>query len=190
MQDKETADPANPWTTLEVREVYSNPWIRLTHEEVITPGGSPGIYGKVHFKNVAIGIIPLDKEGNTWIVGQYRYTLGEYSWEIPEGGCPMGESPLAAAQRELQEETGITAQSWTQVLEMTTSNSVTDERALCFVARELSFGVSSPEDTEELILRKLPYNKLCGMVMRGEITDALSVAAILKVKLMMDAGDL
>ncbi|MGK0387453.1 MAG: ADP-ribose pyrophosphatase [Maribacter sp.] len=180
----------NPWKTLQVKEVYSNPWIRVTHEDVITPGNTEGIYGKVHFKNVAVGVIPLDDSYNTWIVGQYRYTLEEYSWEIPEGGSPMNDSPLASAKRELLEETGIKAIKWTEVIELTTSNSVTDERAYCYVAQNLSFGVSSPEDTEELRLRKLPFSKLVEMTMRGEITDAMSVATIYKVKILIDKGEL
>ena len=180
----------NPWKTLEVKEVYNNPWIIVTHEDVITPGNTEGIYGKVHFKNVAVGVIPLDDAYNTWIVGQYRYTLEEYSWEIPEGGSPMQDSPLDSAKRELLEETGIKAAKWTEVIELTTSNSVTDERAYCYVAQNLSFGVSSPEDTEELKLRKLPFNELVEMTMRGEITDAMSVATIYKVKILIDKGEL
>lgn len=180
----------NPWTTLAIKEVYNNPWIKVTHEDVLTPGGSDGIYGKVHFKNLAVGVIPLDEEYNTWIVGQYRYTLEEYSWEIPEGGSPMEDSPLASAKRELLEETGIKAEKWTEVIELTTSNSVTDERAYCYVAQNLSFGLSSPEDTEELKIRKLPFNDLVAMTMKGDITDAMSVSTIFKVKLMIDQGKL
>lgn len=180
----------NPWTTLEVKEVYSNPWIKVTHEDVLTPSGTNGIYGKVHFKNTAVGVIPLDEDNNTWIVGQYRYTMEEYSWEIPEGGSPLGTSPLASAKRELEEETGIKAEKWTEVIELTTSNSVTDERAYCYVAQNLSFGVSSPEETEELKIRKLPFDELVEMTMRGEVTDGMSVATILKVKIMLDKGEL
>ncbi len=178
----------NPWETRTINEVYDNPWIQVTHRDVITPGNTDGIYGVVHFKNLAIGIIPLDEDYNTWIVGQYRYTLDEYSWEIPEGGGPEGIEALDSAKRELKEETGITASDWMQVIELTTSNSVTDERAVSFVARNLSYGKSTPEDTEDLEIRKLPFDKLVEMVMEGKITDALSVATILKVKLMIDEG--
>lgn len=184
----EINESENPWETKHISEVYDNPWIVVTHEDVITPGGSEGIYGKVHFKNLAVGVIPLDEENNTWIVGQYRYTLEEYSWEIPEGGAPFNNSALASAKRELEEETGIKAEKWTEVIQLTTSNSVTDERAICYVAQNLSYGISTPEDTEQLKVRKLPFDELVEMTMKGEITDAMSVSTILKVKIMLEQG--
>ncbi len=186
----EKVKEVNPWITKNVNTVYENPWIVLSHREVITPGGTDGIYGKVHFKNTAIGILPLDKDYNTWIVGQYRYTLDEYSWEIPEGGGPLNEEPLAAAIRELKEETGISAEKWTPVIELTTSNSVTDERAICYVAQDLSFGEAEPEETEELKIKKIPFHDLVDMTLNGDITDAMSVATILKVKILIDQGKL
>lgn len=180
----------NPWKTLSIKEVYSNPWISITHREVINPSGNPGIYGLVHFKNLAVGIVPLDENQNTWLVGQYRYALDQYSWEIPEGGGSHGTPPLEAAQRELLEETGITAQRWTKILDLHTSNSVTDETGLVFVAQELSLGEAMPEETEQLQLRKLPFAEALQMVMNGEITDSLSMVALMKVKLLLDAGQL
>ena len=175
----------NPWTTLTERTAYENPWIRVSHRDVLNPAGGPGIYGVVQFKNTAIGILPLDDEGYTWLVGQYRYTLGRYSWEIPEGGGPLGTSDLASAQRELLEETGITAHRWTPLLEMHLSNSVTDEYGLVYLAQDLSFGESQPEDTEQLHIRRVPFSEAFRMVMQGEITDALSMAAILKLRFLM-----
>lgn len=172
----------NPWKTLSNDVVYDNPWIQVTHRRVITPTGTDGIYGLVHFKNLAIGIVPLDEEENTWLVGQYRYTLGQYSWEIPEGGCPIGEeSPLESAKRELWEETGIRAEKWTKVLDLHTSNSVTDEAGMAFLAQGLSFGEAAPEHTEELQVRKLPFREALEMVFRGEITDALSMVGLMRV---------
>ncbi len=172
----------NIWKTLSSRTVYSNRWIELTEHEVINPAGGKGLYGKVHFKNKAIGIIALDNQGNTWLVGQFRYTLQAWSWEIPEGGGPLAEEPLQAAQRELKEETGLTARRWTELLRLHTSNSVTDEEAIIFLAEELEEGPNNPEDTEaDLKVRKLPLKEAIDMAMRGEITDSMSVAALLKL---------
>ena len=178
----------NPWKTLKTSKIYTNPWIDVHHDEVITPGGNSGIYGKVHYKNIAVGVIPLDEEGHTYIVGQYRYVLDTYSWEITEGGSPIGIDPLISAQRELEEETGITATSWQQIMHLHTSNSVCDEEAFIFLARDLSLGPASPEDTEELEVKKLPFVEVVKMVHRGEITDAMSVAAILKLSILLAEG--
>ena len=170
--------------------MYENPWIRVSHREVLNPSGGQGIYGVVHFKNIAIGIVPLDAENNTWLVGQYRYTLGRYCWEIPEGGCPQGSSMLDAAKRELLEETGISAAEWTPILEMHTSNSVTDEYGVAYVARDLSFGAAQPEETELLHVQKLPFQQVVDMVMQGEITDALTIMAVLKTNEYLRRGAL
>lgn len=170
----------NPWRTLSREKVYDNPWIQVEHREVITPAHTEGIYGVVHFKNVALGIVPLDHQYHTWLVGQYRYTIGQYSWEIPEGGGPIGQNLLASAKRELREETGLTAKKWTPLLELHTSNSVTDEYGKVFIAQELTPGEAQPEDTEELRVRRLPFEEAFKMVMQGTITDALSIAALLK----------
>jgi len=136
----------NPWKTLKSEKVYDSPWISLTKHDVLNPNGNPGTYSVVHFKNLAIGILPLDKDYNTWIVGQYRYPLNKYSWEIPEGGGKIGIKPLESAKRELLEEAGITANKWTKVQEMHLSNSATDEFCILLIAKDLSFGESEPED--------------------------------------------
>jgi len=176
-------DPTDsPWTTHRRRTVYDNPWIHVTESDVTNPGGGEGIYGVVHFKNRAIGVVPVDDEGYTWLVGQYRYTLDSYEWEIPEGGCPQGEAPLDAAKRELAEETGLVAENYEILLdEIALSNSVSDERATIFLARNLEMTESSPEETEDLKVRRLPLEKAIEMVERGEITDAVSVMALLKI---------
>ena len=136
----------NPWKTLETTVPYSNPWMRISHNEVINPAGGKGIYGVVQFKNLAIGILPLDADNNTWLVGQYRYPLGQYSWEIPEGGSPIGTDPIESAKRELKEEVGLVAQKWQPLLEIHPSNSVTDEYGIVYVAKELQQGEAEPED--------------------------------------------
>jgi 8-oxo-dGTP pyrophosphatase MutT (NUDIX family) len=175
----------NPWVITNEKEIYTNKWIELTEYDVINPLGGTGIYGKVHFKNTAIGILPLDDEMNTWLVGQYRFTLNAYSWEIPEGGGPVEEDPLPAAQRELLEETGLKATRWMKLLTMHLSNSVSDELGIVFIAKGLSQHKPQPEETEQLTVRKLPFEEVYKMVMNGTITDSLTVAAILKVKLLM-----
>ncbi len=178
----------NPWQTLKVKEVYSNPWIQIQHHDVINPSGNNGIYGIVHFHNIAVGILPLDEDYNTWIVGQFRYALNEYSWEIPEGGSLLKDNPLDSAKRELKEEAGIVASKWTKLMDFYTSNSVTNEYAVCYIAQGLSFEEAEPEETEDLILRKLPFQELYRMVMKGEIKDSLTVATVLKAKIWMDEG--
>ncbi len=171
----------NPWKTLSEKTIYDNRWISLSHREVINPNGGNGIYGLVHFKNTAIGIIPIDEEDHTWLVGQYRYALGRYSWEIPEGGCPLGQDPLEGARRELLEETGITARHWRKLLDMDLSNSVTDETGSVYLATGLTFGAAAPEETEDLQLRRVPFREALDMVLDGRITDSLSVAGILRL---------
>jgi 8-oxo-dGTP pyrophosphatase MutT (NUDIX family) len=167
---------------LSAEEKYNNPWISVTEYQVINPGGGRGIYGKVHFKNRAIGVLPLDGDLNTWLVGQFRYTLNEWSWEIPEGGGPQDQSPLEAAKRELLEETGLIANRWTQVLKFHTSNSVTDEVGHAFLAEELEQGEKNLEETEaDMKVWKLPLRDAIQMAIDGRITDSISVMTLLLV---------
>jgi 8-oxo-dGTP pyrophosphatase MutT (NUDIX family) len=179
-----------PWTRRSCTERYDNAWIRVEHHEVLTPAGGPGVYGVVHFKNLAIGIIPLADDHDTWIVGQYRYPHRAYSWEIPEGGGCVGTDPLLAAQRELAEEVGLTATRWDLILEMDLSNSVTDERCLIYLARGLSPCPVHPDDTEELTIRRLPFAELHRGVVSGEYRDSLTIAGVLKLKYLLDEGQL
>lgn len=180
MKSKEKEE--NPWITHDTRVVYDNPWIQVTESDVTNPNGGKGIYGVVHFKNRAIGVVPIDEEEHTWLVGQYRYTLDTYEWEIPEGGCPEGESPLEAAKRELLEETGLTAENYEVLLnDIALSNSVSDERATVFVASRLKHGEANPEETEDLRVRRLPLREAIRMVYDGEITDSVSVIALLRL---------
>jgi 8-oxo-dGTP pyrophosphatase MutT (NUDIX family) len=178
----------NPWKTLGQKEVYDNKWIQVTEYDVLNPSGGKGIYGKVHFKNYAIGIIPLDEEMNTYLVGQYRYVLSQYSWEIPEGGGPRGIDILESAKRELKEETGLVANEWTKILDIHLSNSVSDEYGTIFLARELLQEDAAPEETEDLVVKKVPFEEAYQMVENGVITDSLAVAAIMKVKILLLEG--
>jgi 8-oxo-dGTP pyrophosphatase MutT (NUDIX family) len=180
----------NPWVIMGEKAIYSNPWISLTEYDVINPSGGNGIYGKVHFKNLAIGILPLDEEKNTWLVGQYRFALDQYSWEIPEGGSPVAGDPLEGAKRELREETGLVAGNWQPLLTMHLSNSVSDEYAIVYLASGLTQKEAQPEETEQLAIRRLPFEEAYEMVENGEITDAISVAALTKLKLLLVEGKL
>ena len=178
----------NPWQTLNSEEKYNNNWITVTEHQVINPSGGPGIYGEVHFKNIAIGVLPLNEQHYTWLVGQYRYPLKAYSWEIPEGGGPLGTDPVLSAKRELMEETGLIAKQLNEIQRMHLSNSVSDELAIIYLAQDLTQGKAAPEETEDLQLIKIPFAKAYEMVLEGEITDSMSVAAILKTHIMIEKG--
>lgn len=180
----------SPWQILATAVQYDNKWIRLTEHQVINPNGGKGIYGVVHFKNLAIGVVALDEEFNIYLVGQYRFPLEAFSWEIPEGGGPLGEDPLLSAQRELLEETGLVAEQWEPIVQMHLSNSVSDESGIVYLARGLEQRNAEPEETEQLFIRKIPFEQAYRMVKEHEITDSLSVAAIQKIKLMMLEGEL
>lgn len=169
----------NPWQTVSSRSIYENPWIAVREDQVIRPDGNPGIYGVVHYKGIATGVVPLHDDGTVTLVGQYRYTLNEYSWEIPEGGCPQGEEPLEAAKRELLEETGLTAAHWRPLAgRLHLSNSVSDEYGYLFLATGLTQGQAEPEGTEDLRIKRVPLAEAVAMAHRGEITDSLSVLAL------------
>ena len=170
-------DEKSPWQTLSTKAIYDNPWIRVREDAVVRPDGERGIYGVVHYKNTAIGILPIEND-DIYLVGQYRYPLGIYSWEIPEGGCPEGEDLLKAAKRELEEETGLCAGKWAKLGESHLSNSVSDELAVWFLATSLIQGKQQLEGTEKLIVRRFPFKEAFRMALDGEITDAISLIAI------------
>jgi 8-oxo-dGTP pyrophosphatase MutT (NUDIX family) len=183
-------DRSNPWKTRSSRLVYDNPWIRVREDQVLRPDGLPGIYGVVHFKNRAVGVLPVDEEGGIWLVGQYRYPLQAYSWEIPEGGSPETESPEATARRELREETGLTAGRLQLIATAHLSNSVSDELGYVFRATELTPGTHEPEGTERIAVRRLDWKEAERMLKGGEITDSLSVIALLHeaVRRLQESG--
>ena len=169
------------WKKLSSKVVFDNPWITVHEDRVINPGGGENDYGVVRFKNKAIAVIPIDDDGYTWLVGQDRYTLGEYSWEVPMGGAPHGEDPLEAAKRELREETGLSASRWSRLMTLHISNSITDEVGIVYVAEDLQHGEQQLEETENITLRHLPLAEAIEMAKTGLISDVVSVAALLRI---------
>ncbi len=189
MSNQNADESVNPWKTLSAQEIYENKWIKLTEFQVINPAGNPGIYGVVHFQNYAVGVVPYEN-GFIWMVGQFRYPLNRFSWEIPEGGGTLSLPPLDAAIRELKEETGMTASHYEKIVEMHLSNSVSDEYAIIYLATGLTHGEAEPEETEQLYVKKIRIEEAFALVEKGEITDSLTVAAIYKLMLMTLSGNL
>lgn len=185
-QSPEGSEKFGPWTRLSSRPIYENPWIRVREDQVLRPDGSPGIYGVVHFRNLAVAVVPVDAEGRVILVGQHRYPLDFYSWEIPEGGCPEGEDPLAAAKRELREETGCEAALWDYLGSVALSNSATDEMGHIWLARDLTRGASEPEATEDIAVRTVAWDEAWTLAMEGKRTDALTVMGMARARHFLD----
>lgn len=176
-----------PWTRLRRRQVYDNPWIRVREDDVLRPDGSPGIYGTVHFKNIAVAVVPIDAEGRVILVGQHRYPFDRYFWELPEGGCPEGrETPQESAIRELKEETGFAAARWDYLGSLELSNACTDEIGHLFLARDLTPGPPDPDGDEELAVKALDFGEAWRMAMAGELTESLTVAALARARYFLD----
>ena len=178
----------NPWTIKDSKAIYQNAWIDVTEYDVLNPAGKPGIYGKVHFKNIAVGVVPITPDMHTYLVGQYRFTIDAYSWEIPEGGCPESTDPLQTAIRELKEETGLVAAYYNELMRLHLSNSVSDELAIIYLATQLKQEDAAPEETEALQIKKVSLSDAFGMVADGTITDAMSLAALTKIELLQVQG--
>ncbi|MEO1043136.1 MAG: NUDIX hydrolase [Pseudomonadota bacterium] len=168
-----------PWTIQSVRNAYESPWIKVEHNEVLRPDGVPGIYGTVSFANLAIGVLPLFADGTVPMVGQFRFPLGRETWELPEGGGPKDQAPLASAQRELKEEVGATAAHWIEYGQADLSNSVTDERAHLFLAWDLTEGEASPEPDEVFRYKRIALSDLITDIHAGRVDDALTQLLVL-----------
>ena len=186
--DSEPAERVGPWARRSRRVAYDNPWITIWHDDVARPDGSPGIYGVVHFANLAVGAVVLDDDDRVLLVGQHRYTLDAYSWEIPEGGVPADESALDGARRELREETGVEADGWREIVRFHLSNSISDEAGVLFTARATSHGPPAPEPSEDLAISWLPFVEALAMITDGRITDAMSIMGLQRVALDRVSG--
>lgn len=182
--DEERPIASGPWLRRSRRVAYENAWITVWHDEVTRPDGLPGVYGVVHFANLAAGILAIDDQDRVLLVGQHRYTLDAGSWEIPEGGVPADESAIDGARRELLEETGVDAADWREIARVHLSNSVSDEVAVLFLATGLTIGSASPDGTEQLEIRWVPFGEAVAMSLDGRISDAMSVIAIERVALL------
>ena len=183
MRSEPGTSAIGPWRRRARRVAYANPWITVWHDDVMRPDGNPGIYGVVHFASLAAGIVALDDEDRILLVGQHRYTLDAYSWEIPEGGVPAGEDPLEGARRELCEETGVVAARWREIGRFHLSNSVTDEAGVLYLATDLAREVAAPEGTEELAVRWVAFDEALAMTLDGRVTDAMAIMGIQRVAL-------
>lgn len=187
---EEEKSESTAWRIRSVRNVYSNPWISVREYQTIAPTGAPAQYGLVHIRNLALGVVPIDEDGNTILIGQERFTFGRYSWELPEGGGDPESPPLEGAQRELSEEAGLKADHWLELFsDVHTSNSITDERACGFLAWGLSEDTRhKPDASENLTVRRVPFREALRMAVDGEITDAFSLVMLLKASHLAENG--
>ncbi len=183
-------DSPKPWTTVSSRTVYENTWLRVIEDQVLTPGGARGVYGVVQHPSSGSCVLPIDLDGCTWLVGQYRYAIGRYTWELPAGSGARGSDPLETARRELAEETGLAAQHWHPILHMAPVNSVTNLEAFSYVAWDLTPGTPHPDAEEELALRRLPFAELLDGVLGGSVTNAITVATVLQAHVLALRGRL
>jgi 8-oxo-dGTP pyrophosphatase MutT (NUDIX family) len=182
----------NKWRIKSARTVYSNKWIAVREYQTVAPTGADALYGMVHPHNFAIGVVPIDEEGKTILIGQERFCFGRYSWELPEGGGPENSPPLSSARRELSEEAGLKADSWLELFgDLHFSNSITDERAYAFLAWGLSPDATYARDSsEELSVRRVPFAEALNMAVSGEITDAFTLVMLLKADHLLRTGAL
>ncbi len=196
MSDKLSPRPSwlrphgKPWGVTSGKVVYDNPWIQVTEYQAVAPTGRPALYGKVGFKNQAIGIVPLHGDGTVTLVGQNRFAHANYSWELPEGGAPLDEDPLDGAKRELAEEVGLQAADWRRILTMELSNSITDEVCHGYLALDLTPTATAPDDTEDLAVTRVPFSQALEAAVGGHMPDSLTVALLLRVHHMAVKGEL
>lgn len=164
--------------------------MRLTRHAATAPTGAEADYAVMRPRNLAVGVLPIHDDGRIVLVGQHRFTLNRFSWEMPEGGAPFDEDPLAGARRELAEEVGLTAEHWIEALRLDLSNSITDERAVTWIAWGLSEGPAAPDPTEALLQARPHFLDLLDEIGRGAVRDALTVATALRAYHMAREGAL
>lgn len=174
------AEPRPRWTDAGGETLVDNPWLRVTRHAATAPTGAGADYVVARPRNLAVGVLPLHDDGTVTLVGQARFALMNHSWEMPEGGAPFDEDPLAGVQRELAEEAGLKARFWTEVLRMELSNSLTDERAIAWLAWGLTPVPASPDPTEVIATVRVPFTAVMAEIDRGSIRDAFTVATVLK----------
>ena len=179
-----------PWRSLGDSVLVDTPWMRVTRHPAIAPTGADADYVVVRPKNVGTGVLPLHDDGTVSLVGQHRFALMRYSWEMPEGGAPEGEDPFEAVKRELAEEAGLTAQHWRAALDLDLSNSITDERAMAWVAWGLSETETAPDETEVFLTARVPFRDLMAEIARGAVRDGLTVATAYRAYHMAREGEL
>ena len=179
---------AMSWRDDGARTVFENPWLSLTEHQATAPTGLEATYAVLRPKNVAVGVLPLHTDGTVTLVGQSRFALMNHSWEMPEGGAPFDEDPLEGAKRELAEEAGLAAGTWREVLRMEMSNSVTDERAIAWLAWDLRPVPTAPDPTEVIVLARVPFLSLLREIERGAVRDAFTVATAFRAYHMAREG--
>jgi len=180
----------SPWRNDSEETLFENPWLRLTRHDATAPTGLAADYVVMRPKNVATGVLPIHDDGTVTLVGQQRFALANYSWEMPEGGAPMGEDPFDGVRRELAEEAGLAAEHWRPALTMELSNSVTDEIAMTWLAWGLSPVPVAPDPTEVIAVVRVPFVDLLDEIGRGTVRDAMTVATAYKAHHMATTGEL
>jgi len=180
--------PENPWRTKSSRVVYENAWIRVREDQVIRPDGGPGLYGVIEIRP-SVGVVALNDQDQIVLVGQWRYSVNRYSWEIPRGGSHPGEqNMLDVAKRELAEEAGVVADEWRVLGPVDVCNGVADDVQTLFLATGLSSTEMSLDPEEDITVEWKPFEEAVRMAMDGRITEVCSVAAILRVARLKSNG--
>jgi 8-oxo-dGTP pyrophosphatase MutT (NUDIX family) len=183
-------DQANPWTILHREEKFTCSYFSVRSDTVQFGASRPRTYNSVRMKSLGVTIAPIDDEGCTTLVGQFRYVLDRFTWELPAGGCRLDQAPVDAAKIELSEETGYRATHWLRLFDGTVSPGSMDGRTQCFVAWGLQSGAPHPEPEEELVQRRVPFAVSVSMALSGEISHFGSIGLLLGIHTKLVRGEL